>query len=406
MPSLELSSVHSRFSYDSRAQLTRVEYGPSSPLGDEWISWTYDLLGNRLTEGSPAGQINYSYQKLDSNPANWTRLVSEGASSYAYDLNGNLLHRLDPTGSQYFSWSDRNELESVSGSAQVSFGYDYLGRRISRDSALESSFLYSGSTVVASSGEVDNAYLLGPGIDQVLAVKSGSQVYYLGVDALGSVVSTNTPDGSVTHAAVYDPWGNVASTFGGSTHGLGFTGREGGDGLAWYYRTRWYDSRTGRFTQEDKLGEYLPLSGRDLYTYVDNLPTQFVDPFGLIPCTAKLYAGGPMSYGAPRISKGIWSQTYKHTCHPGQTGGFCPKFVPWGIYPTSGYELCGWERMLSITKKWRMKLCFAIDCVCPTTHETDCEWVLGEDVSTARDVDHTESFWLPGDYRPCKRPSH
>lgn len=405
VPSLQLSSAKSRYFYDSRAQLTRVEHDPSSPMGEDWTSWTYDLLGNRLTETSPSVQTSYNYQKIGGNPANWTRLLSEGTRSYEYDVNGSLLHRFDPTGDQHFSWSDRGELRSISGTSLASFEYDFLGRRVIVDAGTESTFLYSGSSALARTGDTNLEFLLGPGVDQVLAIKSGGQIQFLSVDALGSVISANTLDGTVVHATLYDPWGQINLSNGASAHGLGFTGRESADGLSWYYRTRWYDSRIGRFTQEDKLADFLPLSGRDLYSYVDNSPTQFVDPFGLLPCTAKLH-GGPMSYGAPRISEGEWSQTYKHTCHPGQTGGFCPKFVPWGFYPLSGYELCGWQRMLTITRKWRMKLCFDMNCVCPAETYTDCEWVLGDEVTTKTDFDHTESTWIVANYTPCSRPFH
>ena len=47
-----------------------------------------------------------------------------------------------------------------------------------------------------------------------------------------------------------------------------------------YFRNRWYDPRTGRFTAEDPIG----FTGTvNLYAYGDNNPVSYTDPFGLCP---------------------------------------------------------------------------------------------------------------------------
>jgi len=47
-----------------------------------------------------------------------------------------------------------------------------------------------------------------------------------------------------------------------------------------YYRARYYDQTSGRFTSEDPIG----YSGSDnFYIYVDNDPSDFADPSGLCP---------------------------------------------------------------------------------------------------------------------------
>jgi uncharacterized protein RhaS with RHS repeats len=50
-----------------------------------------------------------------------------------------------------------------------------------------------------------------------------------------------------------------------------------------YFRNRMYDSRTGRWMQEDPLGM---AGGINLYQFNGNDPVQFSDPFGL-KCTEK-----------------------------------------------------------------------------------------------------------------------
>ena len=46
-----------------------------------------------------------------------------------------------------------------------------------------------------------------------------------------------------------------------------------------YYRARYYNPTTGRFLSEDPKG--FAGSGSDLYEYVGDSPTNFIDPFGL-----------------------------------------------------------------------------------------------------------------------------
>jgi RHS repeat-associated protein len=58
-----------------------------------------------------------------------------------------------------------------------------------------------------------------------------------------------------------------------------------------YYGARYYDSNSGRFLSEDPVGY---AGGDNFYSYVDNAPEDFADPFGLCPknprkpCGAKL----------------------------------------------------------------------------------------------------------------------
>jgi len=62
----------------------------------------------------------------------------------------------------------------------------------------------------------------------------------------------------------------------------GYTAREqDAESPLYYYRSRYYDPRTGRFTQEDRIG----FDGNDIniYRYVANNPVNLNDPSGEFP---------------------------------------------------------------------------------------------------------------------------
>ncbi|MCC6133632.1 MAG: hypothetical protein IT186_27190 [Acidobacteria bacterium] len=97
-------------------------------------------------------------------------------------------------------------------------------------------------------------------------------------DGLGSVVATNDATGAVTHSVVFDAWGNTKSELGTRMHPFTYTGREVGEAGLLFYRARFYQSGTGRFTQEDPLA----LRVKELYGYAANDPANHYDPTGLI----------------------------------------------------------------------------------------------------------------------------
>jgi len=97
---------------------------------------------------------------------------------------------------------------------------------------------------------------------------------------LGSVSELTDSIGTVAKAYAYDAYGNIVEQTGTVENPYTYTGREfDAETGFYYYRARAYDPRPGRFVQTDPVGH----AGWDtnLYTYVDNDPTNQTDPFGL-----------------------------------------------------------------------------------------------------------------------------
>ncbi len=110
-----------QYAYDSASRLTGATYYPNltgsgSPL--HTYGYSYDWSGNRLTETLDSATRSFGY-----NAAN--QLVSEGAATLTYDLNGNLLN----DGTNAYVWDRANRLRSMGG---VSYAYDGDGDRHSR----------------------------------------------------------------------------------------------------------------------------------------------------------------------------------------------------------------------------------------------------------------------------------
>jgi RHS repeat-associated protein len=134
---------------------------------------------------------------------------------------------------------------------------------------------------VDSSGNVLARYTDGRGIDQPLSMLRGStNAYYLS-DGIRSITSLSNSAGALANTYTYDSFGKLTASTGTLTNPFQFTGREFDQETgAYFYRHRYYDPQTGRFTSQDPVTF---LGGNNFYAYVLNDPTALVDPTGLFP---------------------------------------------------------------------------------------------------------------------------
>jgi len=270
-----LNGTTSAYSYDNDYQVTQVMQN-----GAVSENYTYDAVGNRLTDKDSGYTYNLSNQ-----------LLSKTGTAFTYDNNGNMLTKTGANGTTQYSWDFENRLVQVVApnadgtSSTISFQYDPFGRRIQKVGPNGTlNYIYDGANVRAQldgNGFVITDYITGLGVDELLeAIPPGDNFYYE-TDRLGSVTSVSDAfvPATVLDTDTYTSFGATTDQNLSAGNPFRYTGREQDDetGL-YYYRARYYDPTVGRFLSEDPVQFN---GGVNFYAYVLNNPTRLVDPSGL-----------------------------------------------------------------------------------------------------------------------------
>ena len=212
----------------------------------------------------------------------------------SHDAVGSVIELVRPEGTTDLTWDVRNRLVRLVGpGVTASFTYGPFNRRLSKTVNGETTdYLYDFGNIIQESrnGGVVADYLTGLGLDAIFGRTAGGGTNFLHKDALGSVTLLTDGSGGVVNRYFYEPFGQT-TVAGGAENPFQFTGRENDETGLYYYRARYYDPILGRFLSENPIG----FSGGDanLYAYVGNNPTNFIDPEGeplFIPILAGLAA--------------------------------------------------------------------------------------------------------------------
>ena len=230
------------FSYDNVNRLTGVI---ASNSANE--SYTFDDVGNRTSSHL---SNSYAYQAFN-------KLTSTQTGNYSYNSNGAMASKAEGSNFWRYNWDHENRLTNASRRRErVIYKYDALDRRVKTSNFLKdvTKYTYDGPDVVQddSSANGITKYQNGAGIDTKLSMHNGNDVNYFLSDNIGSTNGLVNSSGDLTSSASYDSFGNIT---GNLNTRYQFTGREKDDTTGLYnYRSRWYDSKLGRFMSEDPIG--------------------------------------------------------------------------------------------------------------------------------------------------------
>lgn len=306
------NGIRQEIAYDTADRILSILHSRSDGATVDRITYEYDANGQRINRADgrvdPADRPFVAEHDAADRITTLTWTDTGQHLDFAYDAAGNLATRRERDTSQLtvYTWDSRNRLVAIDGpNATARFAYDAIGRRIARAiNSVQANYIYDGRQAIgAMAGNSSYELATTLQLDGLVArYGSASDVYYL-TDALNSVVGLSASDGSLTQRYNYSAYGVVSPAEVSGDDDLRFTGRERDGADLYYYRTRYYDHSTGRFTSEDLAR--LESGDPNFYRYVLNSPTNYSDPTGewawLIPIGRYL---GPIIIGGGTIWAG------------------------------------------------------------------------------------------------------
>lgn len=290
------------FGYDQYRRLTQA-WTPSggdcavAPTKDTlggpapyWHSWTFDAIGNRLTEKrtTAAGVTTSSYEYPATGrtgPHAVQRITTTGpgvnrTDQFGYDQAGNLRTRNLNGTTETLSWDAEGRL--AASSRNTSFLSDADGNRlIRRDPSGTTLYLGQTELLLKPDGTLSGTryYQFG---DRTIAIRTGNRLTWTGTDHHGTVNLAIDADTMTVTRRRTTPYGELrGATPSGWPGQRGFVGGTNDDatGLV-HLGAREYDPVTGRFISVDPVIDFKDPQQLNAYAYANNNPVNFSDADG------------------------------------------------------------------------------------------------------------------------------
>ncbi|MBA4027312.1 MAG: hypothetical protein C0473_03625 [Cyanobacteria bacterium DS3.002] len=293
------------FDYDPRSRRTKLTYSNGAmidygyELDNDLASLVHTFVGSSatfsylfsnahklLSEQTSDKQFNWSPSAVGTTTYQTANNLNQypvvGAASFSYNTAGCL------TGDSVWTYGFDTENHLLSASkagTSLAFVYDPLERQtqkaVTTAGTVKSRYVYSGWQRIAdydgTGGALQNRYVYATGLDEpIIQVSAAGVLTFFHADHSGSIVATSSSTGAVTNKYSFGPFGETALA---AASGFGYTAQrfDSESGL-YYYKNRIFAPALGRFLQPDPSGY---VDGLNLYTYVNNEPTNFTDPMGL-----------------------------------------------------------------------------------------------------------------------------
>jgi RHS repeat-associated protein len=314
-----------RYEYDRVDRLTVADYpnGPNNDQINESMAphtfpfaddrYTYDLLGNRLTDERQTQHFQWQYNQNN-------ELLHSGFATYEYNDSGSTTAKKDPGTGQpiqryrYNSEERMNEVRDSQGNLVAEYYYDPFGRRLWKtlypdaeghpggtepvreylaysDEGYAAEAAASLGTAPAASAIKLSLFASGGMWSTAPILHLGTEVVvYLQTDHLGTPMGAVSGREELLHAGWQAAFGeSVAADFTAHRFPGQLLNVESRLHYNWF---RSYDALLGRYRSADPIGLK---GGNNAFIYAENQPTTKIDPRGLIaqsPCCRKAFEAG------------------------------------------------------------------------------------------------------------------
>ena len=263
-------------------------------------AYTYDKVGNRLTEDKGDTKTTYDYNGLDqvTTSTTWKDGTAQENKQYAYDKNGNEIGQTNGKTGEilYRTYDAENRLTEVSVNKDGKNAivqqnrYNGDGQRIQRVEGDQTTNYYYQDGVVSyttdGKGEQTSQDLLGTDGNVIGTQRytgNDTAYYVYNKDVQGSTTNLLKDDGKADVSYRYEDFGETQS-IGENTakNETCYTGGRYDETTGLYYlNARYYNPEDGRFLTEDTYrGETNEPDTQHLYAYCANNPVNYVDPSG------------------------------------------------------------------------------------------------------------------------------
>lgn len=271
--------------YDDLDCLTKRIYSDSTFEVWEYLHLDLSPGTHEIEIGATDFSENTTTQSFE------VEVADEPETQLEYDLNGNLKTRTNASGITTYQWDALDRLITIiyPDTSRSEFIYDGFSRRVrivEKDATStitsDKRHLWDDLQIAeerASDGTTVEKRFYNQGVELLTGSNAGNYTYRL--DHLGSIREVVDETGALTARFDYSAWGAPEQISGIFDLDFRYTGhyyhQASGLHLAPF---RAYDAGLGRWLSADPIGEE---GGINLYGYVDNSPTLWIDQLGLTP---------------------------------------------------------------------------------------------------------------------------
>ncbi|MEU7874783.1 RHS repeat-associated core domain-containing protein [Dactylosporangium sp. NPDC049140] len=312
------------FGYDGRQRLTSAytnSTGCAQPADASGpvpynLGYSYDGAGNITSVTQNGAATTYSYPAQGAGAVRPHAATTIGTNSYGYDANGELVTRTVGGTTSTLTWSQRNQLASVTTAGMTtSYVYDANGERLVRHDPGSTTVFLDGTELTTTGTAAATATRYYTASGATVAERTPAGLTWLTADLQGSQQLAITPGGTVSRQR-YLPYGAPRGGAGQTPGDRGFLGKvqDASTGLD-LLGSRYYDPAMAMFISPDPLDNNDDPDSANPYGYASGNPTTFADPTGLmVPCESGHGGCGTTGHAGGAKPKSHHSSGSKH--HP------------------------------------------------------------------------------------------